>query len=275
MRAQPGPGFGSRFDRRLLLFGTRRDQVLQLWEVQRYGRDSYGDADYVSIYGMPPAQWYARGVRLLGRTAVECTRDRLADLIGQDVAAVARTAAAPDGVMIVDPFAGSANTLHWISRYLPAARAVGFEQDPGVFAITRRNLDAVTLPLQIVNTGYAAGLAGLDAAERELVVAFLAPPWGEALHLASGLDLRRTSPPVTAIVDLLTGRYPRNPLLCAIQIHETLDPASTAGLSTRFDWFQTQIYDLNTPGENHGILIGTRSWNPASSPAWRDRQPAE
>lgn len=34
------------------------------------------------------------------------------------------------------PFAGSANTLSWISRHLPAARAVGFEQDPGVFAIT-------------------------------------------------------------------------------------------------------------------------------------------
>ena len=73
MRAQPGPGPGSRFDRRLLLFGIRRDQVLQLREVQRYGRDSYGDADYVSMYGMPPAQWHARGVRLLGSTAVECT----------------------------------------------------------------------------------------------------------------------------------------------------------------------------------------------------------
>ena len=270
MRAQPGPGPGSRFDRRLLLFGIRRDQVLQLREVQRYGRDSYGDADYVSMYGMPPAQWHARGVRLLGRTAVECTRDRLADLIGQDVAAVARTAPCPAGVLVVDPFAGSANTLYWISRHLPAARAVGFEQDPGVFAITRRNLDAVTLPLQMVHIDYAGGLASLEASERELVVAFLAPPWGEALNLASGLDLRRTSPPVTDIVDLLIARYPRNPLLCAIQIHETLDPASAAGLSTRFDWTQTRTYDLNAPGENHGILIGTRSWNPASDPAWRD-----
>jgi hypothetical protein len=270
MRAQPRPEPRSRFDRQLLLFGSRRDQVLQLREVQQFGRDSYGDADYVSIYGMPPAQWYARGVRLLGRTAIECTRDRLADLIGQDVAAVARTAAAPADVLIVDPFAGSANTLYWISRHLPAARAVGFEQDPGVFAITRRNLDAVTLPLQIVNTDYAGGLAGLDAAEHQLVVAFVAPPWGEALNLASGLDLRRTSPPITAIVDLLTGRYPRNPLLCAIQIHEKFDPASASDLSTRFDWYQTRIYDLNAAGENHGILIGTRSWNPAISPAWRE-----
>jgi 16S rRNA G966 N2-methylase RsmD len=266
MRVQPGPGRGHRFDRRLLLFGTRRDQVLQLWEVQRYGRDSYGDADYVSIYGMPPALWYARGVRLLGRTAVECTRDRLADLIGQDVAAVAQTAPHPAGVLVVDPFAGSANTLYWISRHLPAARAVGFERDPGLFAITRRNLDAVTLTLQMMNTDCARGLAGLDASERELVVAFLAPPWGKALNPVSGLDLRRTNPPVTGIVDLLTERYPRNPLLCAIQIHEKLDPASAAELSARLDWSEIRIYDLNAPGENHGILIGTRSWNPPPAP---------
>jgi hypothetical protein len=121
MRAQPRPEPGSRFDRQPLLFGTRRNQVVQLREVQRYGRDSYGDAEYVSIYGMPPAQWYARGVLLLGRTAVECTGDRLANLSGR---AVAWTAARPAGVLVVDPFAGSANTLYWISRHLPAARAL-------------------------------------------------------------------------------------------------------------------------------------------------------
>ena len=27
--------------------------------MQRYGRDSYGDIDYVSVYGMRPADWYA------------------------------------------------------------------------------------------------------------------------------------------------------------------------------------------------------------------------
>ena len=29
----------------------------ELWEVQRYGTDSYGDPDYVPIYGMRPADW--------------------------------------------------------------------------------------------------------------------------------------------------------------------------------------------------------------------------
>ena len=66
---EPSPAY----DRQLLLFGAKRAAVLDLWEVQRYGGDSYRDADHVSIYGMRPGDWYARGVRLLGRTAVECT----------------------------------------------------------------------------------------------------------------------------------------------------------------------------------------------------------
>src|ERR1700724_1420167 len=69
------------YDRELLLLGAKRNVVLDLWEVQRYGSDSYGDTDYVSIYGMRPANWHAKGVRFLGRTAVECTRDRLGDAV--------------------------------------------------------------------------------------------------------------------------------------------------------------------------------------------------
>jgi hypothetical protein len=43
------------YDRELLLLGAKRNAVLDLWEVQRYGSDSYGDTDYVSVYGMRPA----------------------------------------------------------------------------------------------------------------------------------------------------------------------------------------------------------------------------
>jgi hypothetical protein len=62
-------------DRDYLLRAGKRDDVLALWEVQQYGRNSFGDPDYVTIYGLTPADWYARGIRLLARTAVECTRD--------------------------------------------------------------------------------------------------------------------------------------------------------------------------------------------------------
>jgi hypothetical protein len=83
---------GPAFDRQLLLEGAKRNAVLDLIEVRRYGIESWGDPDYVSIYGLRPADWYGRGIRILGRTAVECTRDELADNIGRDIAAVAKSA---------------------------------------------------------------------------------------------------------------------------------------------------------------------------------------
>ena len=79
------------YDRQLLLEGAKRNAVLDLTEVQRYGVESWGDPDYVRIYGLRPADWYGRGIRILGRTAVECTRDELADNMGRDIATVAKS----------------------------------------------------------------------------------------------------------------------------------------------------------------------------------------
>ena len=251
-----------RHDRELLLGGTKRNTVLELWEVQRYGSDSYDDPNYVSIYGMPPAAWYAKGARILGRTAVECTRDGLGDAIGKDVALVARHAPGAEHPVIVDPFAGSGNTLYWLARHLPGGRSIGFESDASVFRLTRHNMSALALSIEIIEADYQSGLAGLSVARDGLLVAFIAPPWGDALDETAGLDLQRTTPPVAAIVDLLVRTFPHSPLLCAIQIHETVRSASAAELRARFDWSTQRIYGLNAPGQNHGLLLGTKRWSP-------------
>src|SRR5215467_2577683 len=83
-----------RYDRAFLLSAEKRNQVLGLWEVQRYGLDSFADPDYVRLYGMSPAEWYGRGIRLLARTTVESVRDALGDAIGQDVARILQQAPA-------------------------------------------------------------------------------------------------------------------------------------------------------------------------------------
>ena len=251
-----------RYDRQLLLMGGKRNAVLDLWEVQRYGADSYGDADYVSIYGMRPADWYANGIRLLGRTAVECTRDAVGEMIGKDISSIARTAPHTDGSLVIDLFAGSGNTLYWILRHLPGAKGLGFELDDAVFRHTERNLATLALPVDIANTNYQSGLADVNVPEKRLVIAFIAPPWGDALNETSGLDLRRTTPPINEIVDALVHTFAQHLLLCAIQVYEIVDPPSLAELRPRFDWTSLRIYSLNAPGENHGILLGTRGWVP-------------
>jgi hypothetical protein len=259
---RPPGNQGPIYDRELLLSRPKRNATLELWEVQRYGTDSYGDADYVSIYGMRPADWYANGVRLLGRTAVECTRDGLADAIGRDVAAIAGTAPTTAGALVIDPFAGSGNTLYWMLRHLPDARGLGFELDATVFQLTSRNLAALALPIDMVNTDYLSGLAGATVPADHLLITFIAPPWGDALNKTRGLDLRHTTPPITDIVDFLLDVFPHNRFLCAIQVHETVDSASMEELTSRFDWSSLRVYALNAAGENHGILLGSKNWTP-------------
>jgi len=257
------------YDRALLL-GPLRNEVLALSQVRRYGLESYGDPDYVSVYGSKPEEWYERGVRLLGRTAVECTRDRLGDLIGGDVADLARAAGGVAPV-VVDPFAGSANTLHWIGRHLSGSRCTGFELDDHVFAATRRNLSILGLGLELHHVDYEAGLGMLAVPGGELLIAFVAPPWGDALTEEHALDLRRTTPPVRAVVDVLAATFPRHRLLLAIQVHERVDRGSLAELTDRFDWSSTGVYDIDRPGRNMGLTLATMHWTPAITSAQRGR----
>src|SRR5262249_1321219 len=91
-------------DNRAWLFhGSKRNQVVRLGEIEQYGIDSFADDSYISIYGMPPKKWYRLGIRLLGRTAVECTRDALGDRIGLDVASVVGRMPS-NQVVVIDPF---------------------------------------------------------------------------------------------------------------------------------------------------------------------------
>jgi hypothetical protein len=253
---------GPAYDRQLLLEGAKRNAVLDLTDVQRYGIESWGDPDFVCIYGLRPADWYGRGIRILGRTAVECTRDQLADNIGRDISSVAKSAPLTSGALVLDPFTGSGNTLYWILRHLPGAHGLGLEQDPVVFQLTARNLAILNLSIEVSNRDYRTGLSNLTVAQDQLLIAFIAPPWGAALNERTGLDLRRTMPPITEIVDFLITIAGEHPLLCAIQVYENLDPSSVAELVPRFSWSAKRIYGLNAPGQNHGIFMGTRGWVP-------------
>jgi hypothetical protein len=249
------------YDRQLLLLGAKRNAELTLDEIHRYGIDSYGDPDYVSIYGLRPRDWFAKGVRLLGRTAVECTRDALGDAIGRDVAAALGPSRAASNVLAIDPFAGSGNTLHWILRHLPGSSGLGFELDPVVFRLTTRNLASLELPIRIVHTDFREGFGAAPVAPGSPIVLFVAPPWGKALDAKTGLDLRRTDPPIVEVLDAAIASFPANPMVVAIQVHETIDPPSATELDSRLEGMTLTIYPLGAPGTNHGILLGTRNFS--------------
>lgn len=253
---------GSVHDRALLLHGSKRNEVLTLGAIQRYGRDSFCDPDYIRLYGMAPAQWYARGIRLLGRTAVECTRDPLADRIGRDIAAVTASRSEQTRYVVVDPFAGSCNTMYWILRHVPQSYGIAFEFDRQVYELTKRNIANLDRTIELQHGDYQSLLDRHDLPRDHTIIVFVAPPWGTALDEAKGLDLRRTEPPITEIVTQIGQTYSDHCILFAIQVYEKVNSDSLADLEVNFDWSKLLIYDLNVAGQNHGILLGAKKWKP-------------
>jgi hypothetical protein len=264
MNESPGNAPAHVYDRTLLLDGCKRNEVLRLAEIEQYGLDSFADANYVSIYGMAPRTWYNHGIRLLGRTAVECTRDALGDRIGIDVALVAATMPIRQFVAI-DPFAGSCNTLFWILRHLPNSGGIAFESDPLLFALTRRNLAALGLTIELLYGDYAKLIAQHRIPEDRGVIVFIAPPWGAALDEWEGLDLRLTAPPISEVIDQVVRQFPKHKMLFATQVYEKLSAQSLSEVQARFDWSELRFYNIDEKGRNHGIVLGAKGWAPAEA----------
>jgi len=249
------------YDRAFLLSEEKRNQVMGLWEVRQYGIDSYSDPDYVCVYGMKPAEWYSRGIRLLARTTVECVRDLLGDLIGKDVASVIQNVPSATK-LVIDPFAGSCNSLYWLLRNVRDAKGIAFELDQAIFEITKRNILALDSKIELLYGDYRSLFESRQIPSDYLLIVFLAPPWGDALNPATGLDLRRTKPPIKDIIDDFDRVYSDNPILYVTQIHQSVKPESLAELEQRFDWSEVRIYDINIEGMKHGVLLGTSRWKP-------------
>lgn len=249
-----------RYDRGYLLSPAKRNQVVELWEVEKFGRDSFGDPDAVALYGMRPAEWYATGVRILARTLLEAVRDPLGDLIGADVARVAATAPPGSAYGVVDCFAGSCNGLASILRHLPGADGIGFEFEPAIFGMSTANIASLGAPIRLFNGDFRDLLGTHRVPPGRRVVAFLAPPWAEALSAEAGLDLGRTRPPIREILDAFERVYAEAPILFVVEVHERLVPEPLAALRAAFEWSELRVYDLAGPTGRHGVLLGTRRW---------------
>lgn len=250
------------YDRALLLYGPKRDEVLTLEEVQQYGIDSFSEPDYLRIYGMAPSVWFAQGIRLLGRTAVECTRDALGNRIGKDIASIAARLPKTTHFTVIDPFAGSCNTLYWILRHLPNSQGSACEVDRQVYELTKRNIAGLDRTIDLQHSDYQSFLAARHLPPDHALIFFVAPPWGKALDEVAGLDLRRTTPPITHVLGYIRKTYPSQRVLFASQVYEKVDLASLRDVEVLLDWSELRVYDLNEAGKNHGILLGTNGWKP-------------
>ena len=139
-----------KYDRDFLLSPEKRNQLVKLLEVEKYGRDCFGDPDHVHLYGMKPKEWYGQGVRILARTCLEAVKDPLGEKIGSDIAEIVGRVSGKRPIGVVDPFAGSCNVLYAIVRRLAGSKGIGFEVEPTVFDLTSRNIAHLKAPIQLV-----------------------------------------------------------------------------------------------------------------------------
>ena len=166
---------------------------------------------------------------------------------------------------MIDPFAGSCNTLFWALQHLPYSQGVAFELDPKVYDLTASNVALLQTPIKLYFGDYQSLLPELNVPPDHDIVAFLAPPWGKALDEMIGLDLRGTTPPIPEIVQFLDRTFPTRRLLLAVQVYEKVDPVSLAVVQDMLEWSELRTYDLHVAGKNHGVLIGTKRWHPEAS----------
>jgi hypothetical protein len=249
-----------KYDRDFLLSPEKRNQLVELWEVEKYGCDCFNDPNHVHLYGMRPKEWYGRGVRILARTCLEAVKDPLANKIGSDIADVVARASRNRAVGVVDPFAGSCNGLCAIVRHLPGTKGIGFEVDAAIFDLTTRNIAHLNAPIELVCGSYKDLVGSRRHSADHLIVVFLAPPWGDALQPDTGLHLDRTKPPILEIVHDLEQIYGAQPVLYVTEVHQVNEPKALMAVEAGFDWSDLRIYDVNAPGLQHGVLLGTRRW---------------
>ena len=144
-----------------------------------------------------------------------------------------------------------------------SSQGLAFESDAQVFELSNSNISSLDRRIVLRHGDFLAGLASLDLPTGHALVVFVAPPWGTALDEAEGLDLRRTEPPITGIVEHIARRYRDRRLLFAMQVYEKVEPGSLAELEGLLDWSQLNVYGFDVAGRNHGILLGTKGWTPA------------
>ncbi|HYB91568.1 MAG TPA: class I SAM-dependent methyltransferase [Candidatus Binataceae bacterium] len=210
-------------------------------EVRRAGWQLAGNPHDLRLFGLHPIAWYLLGARILGRTAVEVTRDTHAEFLAKSVAETLALA----GITIsdvIDPFVGSGNLLFHIQRATRAARAIGIDVNADVMELTKRNFARLRkfrrlrlkhLELLRADWGRAEHYVG----ERPTLI-LLHPPWGEAFDVR-GLDLRRTTPPMAEVLERFSGRVGTAPTVAMLQLHPLMVAESVDEITRQYHAFPT------------------------------------
>ena len=191
---------------------------------------------------METLAWYAAGIRISGRTAVEVTRDPQARFLACAVAATLREQGCTVGT-VVDPFVGSGNVLCHVVRATKARRGIGIDANRIVIELARRNfarlerlrkLTGTEIDLYEGDWSLSVGISYTDA-----TLVLLLPPWGDA-YGDEGLDLRRTDPPILELLAEISAASGNGPLFALVQTVPQVVVESVQEVLKRYPAFEAK-----------------------------------
>jgi hypothetical protein len=204
------------FGFRARLLGEARNRLLTGTELTTAGRLIYGQPEGLSLYGIPSPLMAALGLRLLGRTTIECSVDAYLRPVAD---ALAAETIERDCAFVADLFCGSGNFGFHLGLRL-GKPVYASELDPLVHAATQHNFDVLGIDTALSLTDYR-DLLGTLPVRGDGDVYIVEPPWGPAFT-ADGLDLTRTAPPVPEIVDDIRQSRSGAPCLVAIKTNDQI-----------------------------------------------------
>lgn len=196
------------------LLGAARTRVLTGDELVQAGRLIYGRPEELSVYGVPAPQMAGRGLRLLGRTTIECSVDGHCVDFAEALAARLDDEPQMTPGFVADLFCGSGNFGWHLGKRL-GLPVFAAELDPAVYAATRHNFQVMGINVHLSHTDYRDLLEKLPS-HRPGDIYVVEPPWSDALT-ERGLNLEATSPPVPEILAAIQASRTSQPFLIVVQ----------------------------------------------------------
>ena len=219
---------------------SRGNELASYEDAKRFAAVAF--CKVFSLYGLSIDELWERKIRISCRTLVESAKDEYCHQIVEEQLPVMEQyrAEAAGEVLVFDPFCGSANLLLHVGRFFGRSRCLGWEKSAVVYENTVHARDTLgiaraecCIELRSFEDLSVPDLASLRPGLSNVVI--VDPPFGDALDDTLGLDLTRTMPPVTSIIQRWLELTKGARTLFLVKSHLVLNAASLEPLRPMAD----------------------------------------
>jgi 16S rRNA G966 N2-methylase RsmD len=234
---------------------SSQSRVLSLDEILFISRSYYGDEGLLSLFGKKPKSFYNMGIRILGRSAIECSIDAHSIGMAKSIKKLKRAFFPREEAVILDLFLGSGNLLYHSAKALGFPPAIGIENNKEIYIHTKNNLKIMGDRCQVFFGNSLNYIKKMNFPDNKPLIVLIAPPWGQALSFEDGLDLLKTSPPVDEIIASVKHTFSKQRLIFVIQTYEKLVRNSVKCITDQFTYSNEEIIPSIGEGLNTGLLV--------------------